>query len=150
MTRKQKFIGLIIAVICSGSYNSYYYFKNVSKHTRLSEQGIEAPLEMRYYDSNGYGNFQYSFVTNEGKKIEGDRKCGNETGFKRFEGSSVLYNPTNPNEYEFLIDHRNYSHTYQVVIFFFVAFPLMALMFFGLSFVITNLLRLNGNPNEYK
>lgn len=103
---------------------SYQYWSQVNTHERIAAKGKLALVETRIYDGSGTKCIHLSFVTKNAQKIEADRKCGGDcenVGYK-----IVYYNPEQPEEYELLYDQMTYNHTWKIIFFFAIYFPMVA------------------------
>ena len=123
MTKKENYILLTILTVIFGVIVFLQYQSQKSKHERLLTIGQKTHIIAKSYTSWGVDYVNYYFITTEGQKIEGNRKCGND--FNRYIGASAIYNPTNPNEYDLMFDFDNYSPSWRIIFFFFIYLPIL-------------------------
>ena len=126
MNRKQKSILLIISTIICGTIVFLQYQSQKNKHKRLLTNGQKTKVIAKPYRSWGVDYASYYFITTEGLRIEGKRKCGNE--FYKYLNTTVIYNPTKPNEYDLYFDFESYFPTEKIIFFFFIYLPVMTFL----------------------
>jgi len=100
------------------------YRSQIDKHERIVNNGIYKVVESKIYDGSGTRMIDYVFETDNGQKIRGSRKCGDECSGIGY--SMVVYNSDHPEEYELLCDVMAYNPSWKVVFFFILYLPIIA------------------------
>jgi hypothetical protein len=143
MTRKQKYILLTILTMICGTIVFLQFQSQKNKHDRLLTTGHKAKVIAKPYSSWGVDYANYYFITPQGQRIEGNRKCGND--FNKYLNATAIYNPTNPNEYDLSSDFDSYFPTWRIIFFFFLYLPAMTFVTYGfINFGVTIYLKLKS------
>lgn len=112
---------------------AYYQFRShKQRHERLINNGQVVKAISNYNEQFWVGYAHFSFITNQGIKIEENRKCGDKESFDRkYATLAIIYNQDNPYEYESMGDFANYDLTW-LNIFFYGIYPAgVTLVFYG-------------------
>lgn len=123
MTRKQKYILLMILTVICGTIVFLQYQSQKSKHERLLIIGQKTQIIAKPYTSRGVDYANHYFITTQGQRIEGNEKCGND--FNKYVNATAIYNPTDPTEYDLSFDFESYYPTWRIIFFFFIYLPVL-------------------------
>lgn len=130
MTKKNKYILiLVLSFICFLIVFYQYKYQN-KKHEILSLNGVKTNIVSTPYTAMSVNYVHYFFITNKGLKIEKNRKCGNECN--KYVNETVIYNPSNPYEFELSNDFDNYDYSWRIIFFFCIYLPIMIFILFGI------------------
>jgi hypothetical protein len=145
MMQKQKYLLLVIITCICGSVVSYQYETQRDKHERLASYGVKTQITAGHFVTMGTDYARFFFITKQGLRIDGSEKCGDSQGYEQYVNATVIYNPRNPQEYEFSSNFNRYSVSYRIMFFFFIYLPIMIFVAYNfLKFIITSYLKAKG------
>ena len=107
-------------------------------HLRLEKDGIIVKAVSSYRKTLGNSYVDFSFTTPLNETIHKSQKCGDKQTFdKLYSTMYVIYNPTNPKEFDTLYEFQNYSLSYSIM-FLLVFYPIFLTIFVLLIFKVIN------------
>lgn len=110
MNKRARNLLIILFAIIAWTISSYQFNHHKQKHERLVNKGEIVNAVSNYSEHLWVGYAGFSFITKQGVKVDGSRKCGNRKSFnKQYANLKIIYNPDNPKEYENLLDFEGYS-----------------------------------------
>jgi hypothetical protein len=114
-------IGVIIPV--------FQFLSQRQHHLRLQKHGVITKAVSAYRQSPGSSYVDFSFNTPQGKTIQKSQKCGDKETFDRlYSIMLVIYNPSDPNEFDTFYDYENYSLRYSIF-FLLIIYPIFLIIF---------------------
>jgi hypothetical protein len=133
ISKRQKVLLLATIVLICGTIVFFQYKTQRDKHERLATIGEIAPLTYKASKSRDVYYVNYSFITEQGNKIEGSRKSGNDVD--KYINAYAIYNPNDAADYKLSFDYESYSPKGRIIFFFFLYFPAMIFVAFGFTYI---------------
>lgn len=133
MCIQQKILLLATVVLICGTIVFFQYMTQKDKHERLASLGEVAPITSTISQSQNVNYVNYYFVTEQGEKIEGKRKCGDDVD--KYFNTYAIYNPNDAKDYELSFDYESYHPNGRIIFFFFLYLPAMVFVVFGFTYI---------------
>lgn len=142
---RNRIVFILVLIACT-TLVTIQYFQNKYEHERLQNLGrrtqIVASRSFRY----GTDCVDYYFVTSNGIRVEGSQKCPD--GCSKYTNATIIYNPNDPCEFQFVFDFERYDPDYLIVFFFVFYLPLMTGCTYGMIQGIPRLFSALRNFND--